>query len=210
MQLLIFKDMLKHIFVFFSYFFDYTYKICDRLFMYIYINRFKKYGKNVKFHPLSSWFIYENISIGDDVHIGERASFKAYIAKITIGNKVLFGPNVTIRGGIHPYYIVGRFIYDIGEHEKNPTDDQDVTIGDDVWVGGNVTILKGVVLGRGCIVAAGAVVSKSVAPYTIVGGVPAKKISNRFKSYEETIFHDKTLFPTNNLSVDDLITQFKM
>ena len=162
--------------------------------MYINKSRFLKCGKNVRFFPLSSSFIYNHISIGDDVRIGERASFKAYIAYIHIGNKVLFGPNVTIRGGIHPYYVVGRFIFDIGENEKNITDDQDVYIGDDVWVGANVTILKGVNVGRGAIIAAGAVVTKNVLPYTIVGGVPAKKINNRFQSIEETLEHDRALY----------------
>ena len=157
-----------------SFCLEILYKINDKLLMYIFKSRFVKCGKNVKFYPISSWFIYKNISIGNDVFIGERASFKAYIAKINIGNKVMFGPNVTIRGGIHPYYLSGRFLFDIGENEKKSSDDQDVSIGDDVWVGTNVTILKGVNLGRGCIVAAGAVVSKSVAPYNINGGVPSK------------------------------------
>lgn len=179
---------------FLSYFIELFYKIFDKILMYIFKSRFSKCGKNVKFYPLSSWFIYKNISIGNDVFIGERASFKAYIAKITIGNKVMFGPNVTIRGGIHPYYIAGRFLFDIGENEKNASDDQDVSIEDDVWVGTNVTILKGVILGRGSIVAAGAVVSKSVPPYNIVGGVPSKKIGNRFKSIEECLYHELMLY----------------
>lgn len=53
-------------------------------------------------------------------------------------------------------------------------------IGNDVWVGVNVTILRGVTIGDGAIVAAGAVVTKDVAPYTIVGGVPARPIRQRF------------------------------
>lgn len=161
--------------------------------------RFAKCGKNVKLKPLSSDFVYKNIEIGDNVRIGERASFQTWIAKLRIGNKVLFGPNVTIRGGIHPYYVAGRFIYDIGEGEKNPEDDADVIIEDDVWVGCNVTILKGVTIGRGGIVVAGAVVTKSVPPYTIVGGVPAKKIGNRFKTVEDTIYHDSKLFANNRI-----------
>lgn len=185
---------------------DFVYRVCNRIDMYLQKGRFMKCGKNVKFFPLSSDFVYENIEIGDDVCINERASFKCYIAHLHIGNKVLFGPNVTIRGGIHPYYVAGRFIKDIGEHEKSPEDDKDVYIDDDVWVGCNVTILKGVHIGRGAVIAAGAVVTKDVAPYTIAGGVPAKKIGNRFKSIEETIFHDQTLWPNDILS-PDLIKQ---
>lgn len=171
--------------------------------------RFRGCGKNVVFYPLSSDFVYKNITIGNDVNINERASFKLYISHLIIGNKVMFGPNVTIRGGIHPYYVAGRFLCDIGEDEKSPTDDQDVFIEDDVWVGCNVTILKGVTIGRGAVVAAGAVVTKSVAPYTIVGGVPAKKIGNRFKSVDETLFHDKTLWPENTIQREIITNSFK-
>lgn len=52
-----------------------------------------------------------------------------------------------------------------------------IHIGKHVWVGMNVTILKGVTIGEGAIVAAGSVVVKDVAPRTLVGGVPARLIS---------------------------------
>jgi acetyltransferase-like isoleucine patch superfamily enzyme len=54
------------------------------------------------------------------------------------------------------------------------------TIGHDVWIGRNVTILQGVTVGNGAVIAAHAVVTKDVEPYTIVGGVPAKRIRKRF------------------------------
>lgn len=53
------------------------------------------------------------------------------------------------------------------------------SIADNVWIGGNSTILQGVTVGEGAIVAAGSVVTKDVASYTIVGGVPAKFIKDR-------------------------------
>lgn len=55
-----------------------------------------------------------------------------------------------------------------------------VTIGHDTWLGHGSTILPGVTVGDGAVVGAGAVVSKDVPPYTIVGGVPAKPIRERF------------------------------
>jgi phosphonate metabolism protein (transferase hexapeptide repeat family) len=55
-----------------------------------------------------------------------------------------------------------------------------VVIGHDVWIGHGATILPGVTVGNGAVIGAGAVVSKDVAPYAIVGGVPAKLIRERF------------------------------
>ncbi len=54
-----------------------------------------------------------------------------------------------------------------------------VTIGNDVWIGHGVTVLAGVTVGDGAVIAAGAVVAKDVAPYEIVGGVPARFIKRR-------------------------------
>lgn len=55
-------------------------------------------------------------------------------------------------------------------------------LGHDVWIGHGATVLPGVTIGTGAVVGAGAVVSKDVPPFTIVGGVPAKPIRERFPS----------------------------
>lgn len=60
-----------------------------------------------------------------------------------------------------------------------------IVVEDDVWIGAGVMILSGVRIGQGAVVAAGAVVTKSVDPYSIVGGIPARFIKYRFN--EETI-----------------------
>lgn len=56
----------------------------------------------------------------------------------------------------------------------------DILIGNDVWIGYEAVILAGVHIGNGAIIGARAVVTKDVAPYTIVGGVPAREIRKRF------------------------------
>jgi acetyltransferase-like isoleucine patch superfamily enzyme len=57
---------------------------------------------------------------------------------------------------------------------------QRTTLEADVWVGSNAVVLKGRRIGVGAVVAAGAVVTADVAPYTIVGGVPARVLGDRF------------------------------
>lgn len=56
----------------------------------------------------------------------------------------------------------------------------DIVIGNDVWIGFEAVIMAGVHIGNGAIIGARAVVTKDVAPYTIVGGVPARAIRKRF------------------------------
>ena len=60
-----------------------------------------------------------------------------------------------------------------GAYEKQ------ITIEDDVWIGYGAKILAGVTVGKGAVIGAGAVVTKNVAPYAVVGGIPAKEIKMR-------------------------------
>lgn len=78
--------------------------------------------------------------------------------------------------------------------KKTGNEDLGVVIDDDVWVGARATILRGVTVGRGAIVGAGSLVNKSVPPYAIVGGNPARVL--RFRWDVETILqHESDLHP---------------
>jgi maltose O-acetyltransferase len=161
----------------------------------LYRNRFAKRGRNLKFDPHGT-YTYETIYCGDHVSLGERPRLMATRSNIIIGNHVLFGCEVTIRGGNHRTDVVGRFMDTIIESEKRPEDDRDVVIGDDVWVGDRAIILHGVTIGRGAVVGAGAVVTKDVPSYAIVGGVPARVI--RYRWDPETIKrHEELLYSTS-------------
>ena len=138
----------------------------------------------------------ENLYLGKDVGIGINTVFMCTKAEIRIGDHVMFGPNVTIITGNHRINMIGRYMKSISDDEKLPENDEAVFIEGDNWIGANATILKGVTVGRGAIVAAGAVVTKSVEPYAIVGGVPAKAIGHRFTN-EEISVHERLLTEHN-------------
>ena len=172
-------------------------ELFTRIYNKIYISWYKKRmgscGDNVYFSPLDSVFSYENLYVGNNVCIGYHADFISTRSKIIINDHVIFGPNVSIRGGDHRTDIVGCFIDEIKDCDKLPENDADVIFEGDNWIGMNSIILKGVTIGRGCIVAAGAVVSRDTPPYSIVGGVPAKVLKMRFTE-EQIEEHEKILY----------------
>ena len=150
-------------------------------------------GKGVYLRPMSSDIKgIENMSVGDGTSIPKGSTIYCTRATLTIGKKVVFGPKPTVITGDHRIDVIGKHIIDVGDEEKLPEQDLPVVIEDGVWVGANVTILKGVTIGRGSVVAAGSVVTKSCAPYSIIGGVPAKLIRMRFTE-EEILRHEACL-----------------
>lgn len=176
----------------------------DKLWTPFYKRSMRHCGKGVYLRPTCSdlkglW----NMSIGDYSSIPKGSVFYCTEAPLTIGNKVIFGPNPTIITGDHRIDVIGKFIID--SHEKLPENDAPVVIEDDVWAGANVTILKGVTIGRGSVIAAGAIVTKGCPPYSIIGGVPAKIIRYRF-SINEILEHEKKLYPEDKrISKEKLI-----
>jgi acetyltransferase-like isoleucine patch superfamily enzyme len=172
--------------------YDYFRRAMRRTRMHILRPLFGSYGKNFWFDP-DGQYSFQNIDIGDNVSLGLRPTLIAAHSFIRIGNNVMFGPEVTIRGGNHRTDIIGRFMTAVGPQEKRSIDDQGVIIEDDVWIGTRAIILHGVLIGRGAIVAAGAVVTKDVPPYAIVGGMPARVIKFRW-DVDNIIRHEAALY----------------
>ena len=109
----------------------------------------------------------------------------------TIGKFANIAASVRINATNHPTWrpTLHHFTYRAADYFDGAENDHDffswrrdnrVTIGHDVWIGHGATVLPGVTVGDGAVIGAGAVVSRDVAPYTIVGGVPAKLIRERF------------------------------
>ncbi|TPX34890.1 hypothetical protein SmJEL517_g02542 [Synchytrium microbalum] len=106
-----------------------------------------------------------NITYGKNVYMNHNCIILD-CNKVTIGDNVMFAPNVAIYAATHP--LEAEIRRDMGPELAFP-----VTIGSDVWIGGNSVILPGVTIGDGAVVGAGSVVTKDVAPYTVVVGNPA-------------------------------------
>mgnify|MGYP006082127469 FL=1 len=111
----------------------------------------------------------KNVVIGNSTFLNTETRFGCPEAKISIGNHVQIGPRVSFETVNH------GLIYKPGIGRGSWT--KPITIEDEVWVSAGATILQGVTIGRGAVITAGAIVNRDVAPYTIVGGVPAKFIS---------------------------------
>ncbi len=151
----------------------------------------------------SNCFINPNTEIKSNCHILEGVillnstvdSFtyigkKSVIQNAAIGSFCSIASEVCIGLGKHPveHFSTSTVFYktqntlniklvdtDLPFKEYEP-----VNIGSDVWIGARSIILDGVTIGHGAVIAANSVVSKDVAPYSIVGGVPAKIIRYRF------------------------------
>src|SRR5271157_3565619 len=91
-------------------------KCYHRALMYTLLPLFHSHGKRICFEPERSRFTFNTISIGNDVYIGPGAHFASTVSPIKIGNKIRFGPYVTIIGGDHHMNEVGRFFFDVHEH----------------------------------------------------------------------------------------------
>lgn len=113
------------------------------------------------------------LSVGDNCYLGTGAQFYAWNASITVGDNVLIAAGAQLITRKHGFADINVPMAQQG-YNNTP-----IVIEDDVWIGFQAIILPGVTIGRGSIVGAGAVVTKDVAPYSVVGGVPARLIRMR-------------------------------
>jgi maltose O-acetyltransferase len=139
------------------------------------------------------------MSIGQDSSIHRRC-------RVYKPTRVRIGQNTVINYGV---LLDGRGGLDIGDvvsisegtgilTASHKVDSPDfayvcsgVTIGDYAFIGSYARILPGVTIGEGAVVGAGAVVTRDVAPYTVVGGVPARYIRDRARNLSYQLRHRK-------------------
>ena len=130
------------------------------------------------------WSPHKDITFGDRVQFG----YNCVIAcDIEFKNSILCAKNVSFIGkDDHITDIPQTLIWDSPRGDTTKT-----IVGNDTWIGHGSIILGGVKIGDGAIVAAGSVVTKDVEPCTIVAGVPAKKVKDRFATEAEKVSHLK-------------------
>ncbi len=144
-------------------------------------------------------------ALGDHVALQPRVSLtdtragsfnyvaiEARLNDVSVGSFCSIGPRVTIGTGEHPAHFLSTSpVFYSPRKQTGVTflpagsgapfaERLRVHIGHDVWIGAHVFVRDGVRIGNGAIVAAGAVVTRDVAPYQIVGGVPARPLRLRF------------------------------
>ena len=116
------------------------------------------------------------------------------VCPVTIGDNVLFGPNVSIITALHSLLAKEREIY--FDQEKGYRTDREygkpITIGNNCWFGSNVTILPGVTIEDNVVVGAGSVVTHNLKSGAVYVGNPAKKLRDITK--EDSIFLKKELW----------------
>ena len=124
------------------------------------------FEKNVKYHFA---FMGDKLIIGKFCMIASGVTF------------IMNGANHKIDGiSTYPFSIFRNGWESVTPEISDLPYKGDTIIGNDVWIGANTTIMPGINIGDGAIIATNSTVTKDVAPYTIVGGNPAKLIRKRF------------------------------
>jgi acetyltransferase-like isoleucine patch superfamily enzyme len=115
----------------------------------------------------------DRLSVGKNLGVNSGTYINA-VGTIVMGDFVLIGSNVTISSGKHPIDGIVPHVY------ERPVEPLPILIEDGVWIGAGAVIMPGVTLRKGTVVGANSVVTRSTEEYSVVVGVPARKIRSRY------------------------------
>jgi acetyltransferase-like isoleucine patch superfamily enzyme len=121
------------------------------------------------FHSYVGVQFNPRLTIGDGTYIGHRSHIMV-IGDMSIGKDVMLADGVYISDNLHGYEDVNTRV------QSQPLKYGKVTIGDRVWLGENVCVLPGVTIGENSVIGSNSVVTKSIPPFSVAVGSPAKVI----------------------------------
>ncbi|KAH0440417.1 hypothetical protein CcaCcLH18_02441 [Colletotrichum camelliae] len=125
-----------------------------------------------------------NVVIGENCFINFNCTILD-TSLVIIGNRVQLGPDVSIYSAGHETSVLSRIKFvEFGDP---------VYIEDDAWVGGGTIILPGVTIGKGSTIGAGSIVTKSIPPYSVAMGAPAKVVK-KLPTVEEELADPKNAY----------------
>ena len=124
------------------------------------------------------------IAADQPTHVPSKVHYDAGVAPARVGRYCsIHDTTIFMQGGEHHHDAVTTFAFwwhmQLGEPEDFSVAEP-ITVGCDAWIGRESILMSGVNIGNGAVVATRAVVTKDVAPYEIVGGVPARHLGWRF------------------------------
>jgi acetyltransferase-like isoleucine patch superfamily enzyme len=122
-------------------------------------------GLRIRLLRMCGYVIGDKVYIGEDFIIIDDLYETESKLNLSIGDRAAISPRVTFV--LHTQPNDSRIVPYVNSHRGS------VTVESDAWIGTGAVILPNVTIGEGAVVGANSVVTKSVAPYTVVGGVPA-------------------------------------
>ncbi len=120
-------------------------------------------GLRIRLLRMCGYVIGDQAYIGEDIIIIDDLGGTAF--NLTIGDRASISPRVTFV--LHTQPNESRIVPYVNSHKGS------IAVASDAWIGTGAVILPNVTIGEGAVVGANTVVTKNVAPYTVVGGVPA-------------------------------------
>jgi acetyltransferase-like isoleucine patch superfamily enzyme len=125
-------------------------------------------GLRIRLFRMCGYVIGNSVYIGEDLIIIDDLGENQF--NLSIGDRAAISPRVTFV--LHTQPNESRIVPYVNSHKGS------ITIESDSWIGTGAVILPNVTIGEGAVVGANSVVTKDIAPYTVVGGVPAHKIKD--------------------------------
>ena len=172
------------------------------------VKRFPHVHPSAVIHPSVVVLNPDNLIMEEKTNIQQFARIGNLRAKFIMKRGSGAAAGLYVIPGNH-MSVIGLRMKEVTDEMKNSIDinqeaDKDIIVEEEVWIGARVSLLNGVHIGRGAILGTGSVIRKSIPPYAITVGNPAKIVGFKFTP-DEIIEHEKILYPESERLPRDLL-----